>query len=183
MMDRPTTERPGIRVGAGVIALGALLLLLVAVGVAVALELRGGGSGDAAEFVTIAELRADPGGFDNRSVQLRVWVEDVRSVPLLSQYAVYNVRDATGSMRVLTSNGAPPSGDIDDPADAPVELQALFHSRITLNDELKRIIADQLGALAGAAAGVLLPGIPLDVIFLQHEHFETTSIDTGTPGR
>lgn len=181
-MDQPTSERSGLGISAGVLALGALVLLLIAVGVAVALELRGGGSDDAAAHVTIAELRANPDGFDEQSVLLRVWVEDVRSVPLLSQYAVYNVRDATGSMRVLTSNGAPPTGNIDDPADAPVELRAVFRSRITLNDELKRLISDQLGALAGAAAGVLLPGIPLDVLFLQHQEFEVLDAVVGTPG-
>lgn len=172
-LDPTDGTRRGIT--AGTIALVGVVLLLVAIGAAVVLEMRGGASGDPAGHVTIAELRADPDGFDARSVQLRVTVEDVRRLPLLDQYALYNVRDTTGSMRVLSSNGVP---RVATDGSETVELQATFHSRITLDEQIRRLVQDQLGTIAGFAVDTLVPGIPLDVIYLEHERY---TLPDGTP--
>jgi hypothetical protein len=70
-------------------------------------------------------------------------------------------------MLTLTRNGAPPDGNAEQ-----VELQAVYHSKVTLDDELEDIVEDQLGPLAGSLVSLLLPGVPLDVVFLEHEKYE-----------
>jgi hypothetical protein len=156
-------ERPGFRVppGAIVVILGVILLSVIIAGVV----LNASSEGDI-ERVTIAQLRADPDRWDNRSVIVAGGAEDVRELPYLSQYAIYSFRDETGSMLALTRKGAPPDGD-----DQQVELQAIYHSKVTLDDELKEIVEDQLGPLAGSLVDLLVPGVPLDVVFLEHERY------------
>ena len=147
--------------GVVVLLLGLILIGLIAVGV-----LANASSEPGVEAVTIAQLRADPTGWDNRRVTLVGTVENVRELPLLNQYALYTFRDETGTMFALTRNGAPP-----DDAER-VELEAVFHSKVRLDDELKDIVADQLGPLAGAAVSALVPGVPLDVVYLGHDSYE-----------
>lgn len=160
-------ERRRFRVhpGAVVLVLGLLLVVLVIIGIVV------NASGEpGVEAVTIAELRADPDGWDNRRVTLDGSAESIRELPVLSQYAIYTFRDETGSMLVLTRKGAPPESNSE-----AVTLEAVYHSKVTLDDELKEIVSDQLGPLAGAAVGTLLPGIPLNVVFLEHERYDVAS--------
>jgi hypothetical protein len=146
--------------GVIVALLGLVLVGLITVGV-----LANRSSEPGIEAVTIADLRADPEGWDNRRVTLVGTVEGVRELPLLNQYAIYTFRDETGTMLALTSNGAPP----DDGEE--VELEAVFHSKVRLDDELKEIVSDQLGPLAGAAVSGLVPGIPLNVVYLGHDSY------------
>ena len=72
---------------------------------------------------------------------------------------------ATGTMLALTRNGAPPDDG------EQVQVEAVFHSKVRLDDELKEIVSDQLGPLAGAAVSTLVPGIPLDVVYLGHDSY------------
>ncbi len=151
-----------MRPGAVVIVLGLLLVGIIAIGV-----FANASSEPGVEAVTIADLRADPDGWDNRRVTLVGSVESVRELPILSQYAIYTVRDETGSMLALTRNGAPP-----DVEDQRLQIEAVFHSKVRLDDELNDIVADQFGPLAGAAVSALLPGVPLDVVYLGHDSYE-----------
>lgn len=146
--------------GLVVLVLGLILVSLIVVGV-----LANRSSEPGISDVTIADLLADPDGWDNRRVTLVGSAENVRELPLLNQYALYTFRDDTGTIWALTRNGAPP-------ADADrVEVEAVFHSKVRLDDELNEIVSDQLGPLAGAAVGALLPGIPLDVVYLGHDSY------------
>jgi hypothetical protein len=160
-------EQRRFRVRPGIIALvlGLLLIGLIVIGVVVNADSEPG-----VTSVTIAELRADPDGWDNRHVILTGSAESVRELPILSQYAIYTFRDETGTMLVLTQKGAPPDSN-----DAPITLEAVYHSKVTLDDELKQIVSDQFGPLAGAAVGTLLPGIPLNVVYLEHERYDVVS--------
>lgn len=157
-----TRRRFRVHPGAVVLVLGLLLAALILYGV-----LSNASGEPGVEAVTIADLRADPDGWDNRRVTLVGSAESVRELPILSQYAIYTFRDETGSMLALTRNGAPPDGD-----NQRVTIEAVFHSKVRLDDELKEIISDQLGPLAGAAVSALLPGVPLDVVYLGHDSYE-----------
>ena len=159
-------DRSLLRIGLVVLFLGVLLVGAIVVGVLTTRD----GSDDAAARVTVADLRADPDRYDNHSVTLQGRVEDVRQLPYLDQYAVYTFRDDTGSMLALTRKGVPPDDQRDD-----VVIDARYHSRVTLDDELKAIVEDQLGPLAGRVVGFLLPGVPLNVVFLEHERYATPS--------
>jgi hypothetical protein len=159
-------QRSLLRAGLVVGVLGLVLLAVIVIGI-IASRDGGGGSVD---DVTIAELRADPERYDNRTVSLRGRVESVRQLPYLDQYAIYTFRDDTGSMLALTQRGVPATEIRDD-----VRLDATYHSRVTLDDELKSIAEDQLGPLAGEIVGLLLPGVPLNVVFLEHERYEATT--------
>lgn len=152
--------------GLVVLFLGILLVGAIVIGILVARDSDDASSDD----VTVAELRADPDRYDNQSVSLRGRVEEVRQLPYLDQYAIYTFRDVTGSMLALTRKGVPP-----DDARANVRLMATYHSRVTLDDELKSIVDDQLGPLAGQVISLLLPGVPLNVVFLEHERYELPS--------
>jgi hypothetical protein len=148
-----------------VLVLGVLLVAVVAIGVALSRE-----SGPDVSSVTIADLRANPDGYDNRLVEITGSADGVRKLPYLDQYALYTFRDDSGSILVLSRNGAPPHDGAQ-----RIRLRAVYHSRVTLDDELKAIVEDQLGPLAGTVVGALLPGVPLDVVFLEHESYEVTS--------
>ncbi|HEX5164473.1 MAG TPA: hypothetical protein VFV93_03685 [Thermomicrobiales bacterium] len=161
-------ERRGFRIHPGTIVavLGVLLIGLIAIGIFVNRESEPG-----VEATTIAELRADPTGWDNRRVTLTGTAESVRELPILSQYAIYTFRDETGSMLALTRNGAPPSDG------QRLQVEAVFHSKVRLDDELKEIVSDQLGPLAGSVVSTLVPGVPLDVVYLGHDSYDVL----GTP--
>lgn len=160
--------RSRLRVTPGLVVLLLLLALVSVVTYAVVSQHWGGSSGGDA-VTTIATLRANPDGWDGRAVTLRGSVQDVRTIPYLDQYALYTFTDDTGNMRVLSRNGAPPES-------AFVELRATFHSRITLDRAIKLLLEDQIGSFAAALVDTLLPGIPLDVVYLEHSsysHMET----------
>jgi hypothetical protein len=144
-----------------------LILALLFIGVIVVGIMLNNRSGSGRiRLVTIAELRSDPDDWDGRTVELVGHAEGVRELPFLSQYAIYTLRDDTGSMLTLTQKGAPPSA-----SDEPVRVRSIFHSRITLEDELKRIAEDQLGPLGGAVVSLLVPGIPINVVYLEHQSY------------
>lgn len=155
-------ERRRFPIAPGVVV---LLIGLVLVGLIVVGVLANANSEPGVEAVTIAELRADPDGWDNRRVTLLGTAENVRELPLLNQYALYTFRDETGTIFALTRNGAPPDAE-------RIKVEAVFHSKVRLDDELNDIVSDQLGPLAGSAVGALLPGIPLDVVYLGHDSYE-----------
>lgn len=159
------SERGPLPFGPGLVVL--LLGLLLVAAIAVGVWLNGRESTPTESIVTIAGLRADPGRYDNTVVRVDGRVEDVRTLPFLSQYAIYTLRDATGSMRVLSQHGVPP-------ADAPTRLVATYHASVTLDDELRALVRDRLGSVAGELVR-LLPGIPLNVVFLEQERYEAPS--------
>jgi len=164
-------ERRRFRVppGAVVLGLGLLLVAVIIIGVVTNASTEPGVS-----RVTIAGLRANPDGWDNRRVTLSGSAESIRELPVLSQYAIYTFHDETGTMLVLTRNGAPPDGDTQ-----PITIEAVFHSKVRLDDELKEIVSDQFGPLAGAAVSALLPGVPLDVVYLMHERYDVVEPGSG----
>ncbi|HUG14678.1 MAG TPA: hypothetical protein VMM78_06625 [Thermomicrobiales bacterium] len=152
-----------------------LVLAVLFIGVIVIGVMLNRGSGDAIARVTVAELRADPDRWDSRVVDLTGQVEGIRELPVLSQYALYTFRDDTGSIMTLTQKGAPPSS-----ATGTVRVRGIYHSKVQLDTALKRIIEEQLGPLAGSAVAALVPGIPLDVVYLEHQSYEVQST-TPTP--
>jgi hypothetical protein len=77
-------------------------------------------------------------------------------------------------MFVLSDKGAPPDDG------EPVRVTAIFNGAVELDDQIRSLVEDQLGAAAGFIADQLLPGIPLNVAFLTHQRFEPVS-DTGAP--
>lgn len=143
-------------------SLGLLLALIVA-GVLIYNRGEAAPSG-----VTVAELREDPAGFDGTTVELVGVAEDVRTLPILDQYGLYTIRDDSGSLLVLSRHGTPPAG-------LPVKITGVYHSDLKLDERLEELIADQLGPLAGALASTLVPGIPLNVVFIEHEQYERQS--------
>ena len=69
-------------------------------------------------------------------------------------------------MLVLTRRGVPPEGG------EQVRLTATFNSAVTLDEQIKRLVEEQLGSIAGSLADRLIPGLPLNVIYLNHEKYE-----------
>lgn len=155
--------------GAVVAALFGLLVLLIAIGVVVT---NRGGSPLAS--VTIAELRAQPDRYDSQTVVLTGTVEDVRQLPVLDQYALYTFRDETGSMWSLTQRGVPPREN------QTVALTAVYHSRLTLDEQIQRLVEEQFGSLAGSIVGGILPSLAVNAVFLEHTQYEV--IAENTPG-
>ncbi len=147
--------------GLVVVLLGLLLVATIAAGI----WLTSRDGAEAEPVVTIAALRADPARYDNEIVRIDGTVEDIRTLPFLSQYALYTLRDETGSMRVLTQHGVPPAGE------APSRIVATYHASVTLDDELRALVKDRLGGVAGELVR-LLPGVPLNVVFLEQERYE-----------
>jgi hypothetical protein len=164
--DATEGRRFAIPPGAIVLGLGLLFVLVIIVGVVVSNR----GEGVAISQLTIAELRADPDRWDNRVVELTGSAQDIRELPYLSQYALYIFRDDTGTIYVLTQKGAPPED-----VDGALRVRGIYHSKVTLDDELKRIVEDQLGPLAGAVVNLLVPGVPLNVVFLEHQSYEVVA--------
>jgi hypothetical protein len=152
------------RVPPGAVVLVLLVLFIGIVVLGVALSRRGGAESE--RLVTIAELRQDPDRWDGRAVQLEGHAEGVRELPFLSQYAVYTLRDDTGSMLALTQRGAPPAD-----GSTRVRVRAVYHSRVTLEGELRRIAEDQLGPFGAAVVSLLLPEIPINVVYLEHQSY------------
>lgn len=164
--SRPGWLRPGLFVG---IAFG-LLIIIVIVGVLIS---RRGGD-QIHNDLTIAQLRGDPERYDGAEVELVGTISNRYTIPILDQYGLYELDDGTGSMFVLSDKGAPPDNG------EPVRVTAIFNGAVELDDQIRNLIEDQLGAAAGFVADQLLPGIPLNVVFLTHQRFEPVT-DDGTP--
>jgi hypothetical protein len=143
-----------------IVAFGVLLALLV-----VGVLIYNRDSGDPLREVSIADLRADPERYDGDKLELSGTAEDVRTIPYLDQYGIYTLRDDSGSLLVLSRHGAPPTGE-------PVTVTGTYHGALKLDAYLKSLIDDQLGPLAGTVVEGLLPGIPLNVVFIEHEKYE-----------
>jgi hypothetical protein len=162
-IDEGESRRRFSTPGLLLIVFGLLFICVIGAGILINREVGGIGG---PRRVTVADLLGDPDRWDNREVELTGTAENVRTLPVLSQYALYTFRDETGSLLVLTQKGAPPADG------RTVRLRGLYHSRVTLDDELRRIIEDQLGSVAAAIVSTLVPGIPLNVVFLEHESYE-----------
>ena len=158
----PLWASPGLIVG----VLFSVLVLLIAIGVIV--TNRGS---TAAETLTIADLRAQPERYDSRTVILSGVAEDVRQLPVLDQYALYTFRDDTGSMWALSQHGAPPRNGED------VRLTGVFHSRITLDEQVQMLVEEQFGSLAGSLAGSVLPDLGINAVFIEHLEYEVLAGD------
>ena len=156
-------DRGPLPFGPGVVVAFLAALLVIVIGIGIWLNNRE--STIISEAVTIADLRADPSRYDNTIVSIDGRVESVRQLPILDQYALYTLRDDTGSMTVLSQHGAPPGGDV------TVRLVATYHASVTLDDELRSIVKDRLGSIPGELVR-LIPGFPLNVVFLEQERYE-----------
>jgi hypothetical protein len=154
---RPIWQRPGLY---------ALVALAVLAALVVAGILTNRSDDGSIQPVTIAELRGHPDRYDKQTVVLRGTVEEVMALPVLEQYALYTFRDETGSMRVLTQRGTPP-GDGEQ-----IELTAVYYSSLTLDEQLRQIIDEQFGSLAGGIVDEVLPSLSLNVVFLDHQHYQ-----------
>lgn len=159
----PLWASPGLIVG----VLFGLLILLVAIGVIVT-NMGGGGE---LQTVTISDLRAQPAEYDNQTVLLMGTAEDVRQLPILDQYALYTFRDDTGSMWALSQRGAPPRDG------ETVHLTAVFHSRLTLDEQIRLLVEEQFGSLAGSIAGGILPDLGVSAVFLEHQGYDLVNAD------
>lgn len=167
--DTVANERTPVWASPGTVVaiLFGLLVLLIAIGIVV--TNRGG---SLAGSVTVADLRAQPDRYDGQTVVLTGTVDDVRQLPVLDQYALYTFRDETGSMWALTQHGVPPREN------ETVQLTAVYHSRVKLDEQLRTVIEEQFGSLAGSVAGGLLPGFAVNAVFLEHEEYKVVA---GTP--
>ena len=146
--------------GTVVAVLFGLLVVLIAIGIVV--TNRGGSP---VTSVRIADLRAQTDRYDGQTVVLTGSVDDVRQLPVLDQYALYTFRDETGSMWALTQKGVPPrDGEM-------VELTAVYHSRVTLDEQIQTLVEEQFGSLAGSIAGGILPSLAINAVFLEHHSF------------
>ncbi len=153
----PLWASPGLVVG----VIFSVLIILIAIGVLITNR----GEEPAGEM-TVAELRAQPQQHDGRTVILTGTAEQIRQLPVLDQYALYTFRDDSGSMWALSQHGAPPDdGSI-------IQLTAVYHSRVTLDEEIKRIVEAQFGSLAGTVISSILPSFALNAVFLEHLEYE-----------
>jgi hypothetical protein len=161
--DEPGTGRPFWK-SPGILVAGAFLLLVFFI-IAGIIITRDGGA-ETLDDVTIRQLRGDPDGYDGRTVELIGVVGDRYTIPVLDQYGLYEFNDGSGSMFVLSDKGVPPGGD------QPVRLTAVFNGATELDDQIRRLIEDQLGAAAGFVADQFLPSVPLNVLYLTHQRYE-----------
>jgi hypothetical protein len=161
--DEPGTAMPFWR-SPGFVVAGAFLFLVLLI-VAGILITRDGGA-ETLDSVSIQELRGDPDAFDGRTVELIGVVEERYTIPVLDQYGLYEFNDGSGSMYVLSDSGVPP-GD-----DQPVRLTAVFNGAAHLDDHIRRLVEDQFGSAAGFVVDQVLPGLPLNVVYLTHERYE-----------
>lgn len=157
----PLWASPGLIV----VALFSLLAIMIAIGV-----IATNRTTNPIETVTIADLRADPDRYDLRTVTIRGNATSVRQLPVLDQYALYTFYDDTGEMWVLSQRGVPPGGSMQ--MGTQVELTAVFHSRITLDEQIETLVEAQLGSLAASVIGSILPGVGVNAVFLEHESYE-----------
>lgn len=174
--DEARTGRPfGVPIALIVVFAFGLLAIVIAAGVIINRSGEGG-----PQAVTIAELRADPDGYDGKRVELLGSVERRYTLPVLDEYGLYEFRDETGTMWVLTDKGVPPEGG------EQVRLTATFNGAVKLDEQVERLVKEQfgdtIGSLAGSVLKNVLPGIPLNVFYLNHERYEVGD-ESGTVGR
>lgn len=163
---RPRWLSPGLIVGAAF----ALLVLVVVIGVLLS---RGNGE-QVHNDLTIAQLRGNPEAYNGVEVELVGTISNRYTIPILDQYGLYEIDDGTGSMFVLSDKGAPPD------TGEPVRITATFNGAVELDDQIRNLIEDQLGSAAAFVADQLLPGIPLNVLYLTHQSYEPVS-ENETP--
>ena len=157
------SDRRRFRVSPAALVLISFVLLVVVIAIGVAVSARSGD--DVPDTLTIAQLQADPDRYDDRTVVLVGRAEDVRALPYISQYALYTFRDETGTIRVLSQKGTPPDDG------QGVKLTGVYHARATLDKELRRLVEEEFGPLAGSIVELLLPGVSLNVVFMEHEKY------------
>ncbi len=165
---RPAWLTPGLLVA------GIFLVLIIFVAVAVLITRDG--DGKTLDNVTIAELRADPSGYDGNTVELVGTVSRRYTIPVLDQYGLYEFDDGTGTLFVLSDKGVPPDDG------QPVRLTAIYNGAARLDEQIKALIEDQLGSAVGLIAEQFLPSIPLNVAFLTHQRFEPLEDDATERG-
>lgn len=150
-------------VSPGLLVLGAFGVLLALVVVGVAITNRGD---DVLRDVTIAELRADQDRYDGRMVELQGEVVRAYSLPVLDQYGLYEFDDGSDSIFVLTDRGAPPE-DMQG-----IRLTGRYNSAIKLDQQIRRLVEEEFGSAAGFVVERLLPGIPLNVVYVRHDRYQ-----------
>ena len=158
------TDRGPLPFGPGLVVLLLGLLLAGVIAAGAWLNSREGTLGE--PVVTIAALRADPSRYDNQVVSIDGQAEDVRELPSPSQCAVRTRRGGRGWWGPPPRRGGPRPGPLP-------RLVAAYHASVTLDDELRAIVRDRLG-VAGELVR-LIPGIPLNVVFLEQERYEVTA--------
>ena len=161
--DRAARETPWWR-SPGLILIIAALLLVALITAGILINNRNADSGPL-RGVTVSDLRSDPERYNGAELEMVGTAERVRTLPILDQYGLYSFEDETGSIWVLSNRGAPPAGQ-------PVRITGSFNGALRLDDYLSTLVEDQLGPFAGVAVDALMPGIPLNVVFLQHEKYE-----------
>jgi hypothetical protein len=157
------------RVTPAAVMLVSFVALLIVIAVGVVASMRSSASGP--QEVTVADLKGDPDRYDGREVTLSGWAESVRELPVLSQFALYTFRDDTDSITVLSQKGAPPGEG------ERIRLTGTYHSRTKLDKALRDLAEEQLGPLAGTVVDFALPGVPLNVAFIEHERFSVLSAE------
>lgn len=150
-------------VSPGLLVIGAFGVLLVMVVIGITVTTRGD---DVVRDITIAELRADPDAFDGRMVELQGRVTNAYSLPVLDQYGLYEFDDGSDSIFVLTDRGVPPE-DMDD-----LRLTGRYNSAVKLDQQIRRLVEEELGSAAGFVVERLLPGIPLNVVYVRHDRYQ-----------
>ena len=83
---------------------------------------------------SIKNLLADPGKYDGKTVQIRGQVE--QSVGALG-FGAYEVKDATGTIPVVTQGGGAPSRGTE------VGVQGTFRAAYTLGTSSRAVIVEQ----------------------------------------
>lgn len=164
-LGRPNWLSPGFLVAAAFLA----LIVLIIIGIVVSRS----GSERVRTDLTIAELRSDPDGYDGLTVELTGVVTRRYTIPLLDQYGLYEFDDGTASMFVLSDKGVPPEDN------QQVRLTAVFNGAVELDDQIRNLVEDRFGSVAGFAVDRLLPGIPLNVAYLTHQRYD---LPAATPG-
>ncbi len=59
-----------------------------------------------------------------------------------------------------------------------MQLTAVYHSQITLDEQIQTLVEQQFGSLAGSVVGRILPSLAVNAVFLEHTGYEVVA---GTP--
>lgn len=162
-MDLTNEDRTPLWASPGLVVAVIFSVLIVLIAIGVLVTNRGS---DPAGEVTVAELRAQPLNFDGQTIILTGTAEEIRQLPVLDQYALYTFRDDSGSMWTLSQHGAPPDDG------GTIRLTAVYHSRITLDEEIERIVEAQFGSLAATVVSSILPSVAVNAVFLEHLEYQ-----------
>lgn len=168
-------ERQGLRppswLSPGIVVAAAFLLLIVVIIIGIVITRSGGER--VRDDLTIAQLRADPEGYDGVTIELTGVVTRRYTIPFLDQYGLYEFDDGTGSLFVLSDKGVPPDDG------EQVRLTAVFNGAVELDDQIRNLVEDQFGSAAGFVVDRVLPGIPLNVAYLTHQRFDLAAATAG----